>query len=258
MKNRNPLLDPHAKLVIAHRGNRVRLAENTVASLAAAMELGADALEFDVRMTRDRVPVLMHDALLDRTTDGHGPLADYTLAEVRTLDAAARGPAPSASREPIPTLEEVLDKFRELPLIIEVKEMRAAEATDRLVRRMAAESRVLVGSMDAGVMAWFYRSGLCTCASMSDAIRLIPAALVGARPVKPVFDVLSLTPRFAGVPIPVLAMTKAAQRVGVATHVWTVNDPRVATTYWKGGVTGILTDDPAAMIRARQAKNDGG
>jgi glycerophosphoryl diester phosphodiesterase len=258
MKNRNPLLDPHARLVIAHRGNSVRIAENTLASLVAAMELGADALEFDVRMTRDHVPVLMHDPVLDRTTDGHGPLADYTFAEVRSLDAAARGPVANVAREPIPTLEEVLDRFRELPLVIEVKEMGAAEATDRLVRRMGAESRVVVGSADARVMAWFYRSGLYTCASMSDAIRLIPAALMRARPVKPVFDVLSLTPRFAGLPIPVLAMAKAAGKVGVATHVWTVNDPDVATTLWKGGVTGILTDDPEAMIRARVAKNDAG
>jgi glycerophosphoryl diester phosphodiesterase len=254
----NPLLDPRARLVIAHRGNRVRSAENTVSSLVEAVELGADALEFDVRMTRDNVPVLMHDPTLDRTTNGHGPLGNYSLAEIRTLDAAARAPVATSVREQVPTLEEVLDRIRETPLIIEVKELRAAEATERLVRRMSAEKRVVVGSLEAPVMTWFYRSGLHTCASMSDAIRIIPAALMGGRPPKPVFDVLSLTPRFSGWPIPVLAMTKAAQRIGVATHVWTVNDPLVARTYWKGGVTGILTDDPAAMIRARATKNDDG
>jgi glycerophosphoryl diester phosphodiesterase len=254
----NPLLDPQARLVIAHRGNRVRAPENTVASLAEATELGADALEFDVRVTRDGVAVLLHDPDLDRTTNGHGRLADYTLAEVQTLDAAARGPVPSQSRQPIPTLEEVLDRFRELPLIIEVKEIRAAETTEQLVRRMGAEKRVVVGSSDTMVMWRFYRSGLHTCASLSDAIRLIPSALLGARPAKPVFDVLSLTPRFGGFPIPIVAMAKAAQKVGIATHVWTINDPRVALTYWKAGVTGILTDDPAAMIRARDAKNGDG
>jgi glycerophosphoryl diester phosphodiesterase len=256
-KPRNPLLDPNARLVIAHRGNRVRSAENTVASLAQAVELGADALEFDVRTTRDRVPVLMHDPLLDRTTDGHGAVADYSLADIRTLDAAARGPVASA-REHVPTLEEVLDRFREVPMIIEVKVIPAAEATERLVRRMGAEERVVVGSSNAAVMSWFYRSGLHTCASITDAIRFIPTALLGARPSKPVFDVLSLTPRFAGLPIPVLAMARAAKKVGVATHVWTVNDPRTARTLWNGGVSGILTDDPAAMIRARAAKNDDG
>jgi glycerophosphoryl diester phosphodiesterase len=256
--NRNPLLDPNTRLVIAHRGNRVRRAENTVRSLVEAVELGADALEFDVRVTRDRVPVLMHDPSLDRTTNGHGALADYPLSEIRTLDAAARGPVATSDREEVPTLEEVLDRVREIPIIIDVKELRAAEATERLVRKMGAGDRVVVGSADAMVMEWFYRSELPTCASMSDAARLLPVAVVGARPASPAFDVLSLPPRFAGFPIPVVAMARAAQKVGVPTHVWTVNDPRVALAYWKRGVSGILTDDPVAMIRARAAKNDDG
>ena len=256
--HRNPLLDPNARLVIAHRGNSARTAENTMRSLVEAVELGADALEFDVRTTRDRVPVLMHDAHLDRTTNGHGALADHTLTELRSLDAAARSPVAVPGREEIPTLEETLDRLREMPLIIEVKELRAAEATERLVRKMGAEDRVVVGSVDGLVMAWFHRTGLHTCASMSDVARLLPRAVLGARLAQPVFHVLSVPPRYSGVPIPVVAMAKATHKVGVPTHVWTVNDPRVARAYWKRGVNGILTDDPAAMIRARAAQNDDG
>ena len=247
----NPLLDPRARLVIGHRGNRVRLAENTLPSLADAVERGADALEFDVRMTRDGVAVLMHDARLDRTTNGHGAVADYTLAELRTLDAAARGPFANAPRATIPTLEEVLDAFRRIPMVIEVKELAAAAPTERLVKSLGLRERVVIGSADAAVMAYFYRSELAACASMTDAIRLIPRALVGMKPARPAYDVLSVTPRFRGVRIPVVAMAKAATRIGIPTHVWTVNEPELARAFWRGGVAGIVTDDPVAMIRAR-------
>jgi glycerophosphoryl diester phosphodiesterase len=246
----NPLLDPDARLVIAHRGNRVGTAENTIESLAQAVALGADALEFDVRVTRDGVAILMHDPALDRTTNGHGLVASFSFAELRTLDAAVRGPA-RAARSLIPSLEEVLDRFRETPLVIEVKESTAVEPTEQLVRKFGAQERVVIGSANAAVMARFYRSGLRTCASMRDSLRLIPLALVGGTPGKCGYDVLSITPRFRGVRIPILRMAAAARKAGIATHVWTVNDPHFATMLWRAGVTGIVTDDPAAILRAR-------
>jgi glycerophosphoryl diester phosphodiesterase len=194
----------------------------------------------------------MHDADLDRTTNGHGRLDAYTFDEIRTLDAGARAPSPSNRRLLIPSLEEVLDRFRKTPMVIEVKETAAIEATERFIRRFGAEGRVLIGSSQNAVMAHFYRSGLRTCASMRDASRMIPAALAGRTPAKGKYDVLSITPNFHGVPIPVLSMAAAARKAGIATQVWTVNDPAKAQALWKGGVAGLVTDDPAALIRARR------
>jgi glycerophosphoryl diester phosphodiesterase len=88
---------------------------------------------------------------------------------------------------------------------------------------------------------------------MRDATRLIPIALAGLRPKHPNFHVLSITQHFHGFPIPVLRMAAAARKVGIATQVWTVNDPAVAGALWRGGVAGIVTDDPQAMLRARAA-----
>src|SRR6185295_1415172 len=99
----NPMLDVAARLVIAHRGNRVRTPENTIESLREAVSLGVDALEFDVRSTRDGIPVLMHDATVDRTTDGTGKVGDLTRAEVGALNAGARR---SNSPLRVPALEE--------------------------------------------------------------------------------------------------------------------------------------------------------
>lgn len=245
------LLDPSSRTVIAHRGDRAHAAENTLESLQRAIDLGADAIEFDVRVTRDGVPVVIHDPAVDRTTDGRGLVQSFTHAEIRRLDAGARWPQSGASALWIPSLEEVLDHFRALPCIIEVKELAAVEATERLIAKLGAEDRVVVGSAETRVMQRFYRTKLRTCASMHDATMLIPIALAGLRPAKPRYDVLSVTPRFRGFRIPVLRMAAAARRVGIATQVWTVNDPDVARAYWRGGVSGIVTDDPGAMLRAR-------
>ena len=247
----NPLLDPNVRIVIAHRGNRVTLPENTVEALRNAVELGADAIEFDVRLTRDGVPVLMHDLDLDRTTDARGRVSSYMLADLETVNAGARFSSTDGTRYRVPTLEQVLIEFRETPMVIEVKERRAAEPTERLVRRLGLQGRVLIGSAERGVMEWFYRTGLPSCASKLDAALLIPVAFLGITPPKPRYDVLSLTPEYRGFKVPIPRMARAARRAGVPTQVWTVNDPREARHLWGEGVAGIVTDDPVAMLRAR-------
>jgi glycerophosphoryl diester phosphodiesterase len=245
------LCDPNRRIVIAHRGNRVAAPENTIESLSQAVDLGADALEFDVRVTRDGIPVIMHDVDLDRTTSGHGRVAAYDFTDIRTLDAGARSPLSGGRRHAIPSLEEVLDRFPDIPCVIEVKEMGAAVATEQLVRRFRAEGRVLIGSAEDDVMEHFYRSGLRTCASRRDASLLIPLAMAGVTPPKPRYDVLSVTPSYHGFPLPVLRMSAAVRKAGVATQVWTVNDPSKASALWAGGIAGIVTDDPSALLRVR-------
>jgi glycerophosphoryl diester phosphodiesterase len=190
---------------------------------------------------------------VDRTTNGRGLVASFTFEELRTFDASARSPYATAPSLPIPSLEEVLDAFRDSPLVIEVKELAAVEATERMIRQFGAKNRVLIGSAERLVVERFYRSGLSTCASMRDATKLIPIALAGMRPSRPNYHVLSITRRFRGFPIPVLRMAAAARKVGIATQVWTVNDPTEALALWRGGVAGIVTDDPQAMLRARAA-----
>jgi glycerophosphoryl diester phosphodiesterase len=84
------LTDPGARPVVAHRGASAHAPENTLAAFEDALRLGVDALEFDVRVTADGVPVVHHDATLDRTTDAAGLVAARTLAALRSADAGAR------------------------------------------------------------------------------------------------------------------------------------------------------------------------
>ena len=98
---------PRKPLVIAHRGDTAAAPENTLAAFAAAIDAGADGIEFDVHPSRDGALVVHHDYYLDRTTNGAGLVSGYTLAELRTLDAGAWFDERFAG-ESIPTLEEVL------------------------------------------------------------------------------------------------------------------------------------------------------
>ena len=245
------LLEPGRRLVIGHRGNPVKFAENTIESLQSALDLGVDALEFDVRVARDSVPVVIHDATLDRTTNATGRVDALTSVELQTLDASASAPTRGSGQLRVPTLEQVLDRFREIPLVVEVKELAAADVTERMIRRFGAQGRVLIGSPENTVSERFYRSGLATCASMRDAAMLLPFAVAGMRVARPEFNVLSIPPVYRGLPIPVERMGAAVARHSIPTHVWTVNDAAVARRYWEHGITAIVTDDPAAMLRAR-------
>src|SRR5262249_59307691 len=94
--------------VIAHRGAKATSPENTLASIRQAVAEGATWIEFDVKLTSDGHPILMHDPTLDRTTNGKGNVAETTLAAIRELDAGSWFGGRFA-REKVPTLEEALE-----------------------------------------------------------------------------------------------------------------------------------------------------
>jgi len=110
--------------VAAHRGWSEAYPENTMEAFRAAVELGVDQIETDVRVTKDGELVLIHDAAVDRTTDGSGTVIDMTLAELKALDAGIRkGEQFKGCR--VPTLTEFLDYARQFPLLtldLELKE----------------------------------------------------------------------------------------------------------------------------------------
>lgn len=111
--------------------------ENTLRSFVAAQQAGLDLIELDLHLSKDGALVVMHDAEVDRTTDGTGPIAEKTLEELRTLDAG-RG-------ERVPLFEEVLDAVQ-APLQAEIKDVAAARALADLMQRRDLVSRVEVSS----------------------------------------------------------------------------------------------------------------
>jgi glycerophosphoryl diester phosphodiesterase len=251
------LLDPEARLVVAHRGNSACAPENTLEALEQGVAVGADALEFDVRITRDGQVVLLHDPTVDRSTNGTGPVASLTLGEVRRLDAGFRF-TPDAGRTfpwrargiTIPTLSETLDAFRTMPMILEIKTPEASSETRRLLARHDAAARCLVGSFNAAALAPFRGSGIAFGASRREVVQLYARTLLPGGPRQLPFDALVIPPAFRGLPLPVLRFARMARRCDVPTHVWTVDDPGIAGRYWDGGVNGIISNDPARILAA--------
>ena len=142
-----------ARGIAAHRGASATHPENTLSALQEAVRLGAQQIEFDLRMTADGAVVLMHDERVDRTTDGQGAVAELRLDEIRQLDAGSwkdlrfRG-------ERVPTLEEALAILpRTVWLNLHIKDARALPAVLRQVERSGRRSQAIVSLRRADILS---------------------------------------------------------------------------------------------------------
>lgn len=133
-------------LNIAHRGASGYAPENTRAAFERAIEMGANAIETDVRLTIDGELVLMHDATVTRTTNGHGPVADHTLAELRALDAGGWFGEEHAG-ERVVTLDELVREFvPRIPVVLEIKDVDATAPVIDAIAEAGISERVQVTS----------------------------------------------------------------------------------------------------------------
>lgn len=135
-------------LVIAHRGASSLAPENTMAALYAALRLGVDMVEIDVHRSSDGELVVIHDATVDRTTNGQGAVNRLTLAELQALDAGSWF-GHSFENERIPTLREVLEAVRDKAVaLVELKGQRTEVRTVELVRELGMSDQVFIQSFD--------------------------------------------------------------------------------------------------------------
>lgn len=251
------LLDPAARPVIAHRGNSMHCPEDTRESFRSGLALGADALEFDVRLASDGTPVVIHDPTLERTTNGRGDVRAHTVAQLQALDAGANFTPDGGRTFPwrdtgvrIATLEQVLEEFAQVPFIVELKLAEAAEPVLQLLRRFGLEHRCIVGSFVDAALAPFRAAGVATGASRADMVRLYARALLPGGPATLLFRALLIPPSYNGLPLPIGRFAAMGRNAGIPTHVWTVDDPQQARQLWARGVNGIMSNDPAVMIAA--------
>jgi glycerophosphoryl diester phosphodiesterase len=253
------LTDPAARPVIGHRGDSAHFPENTIPSFDRAIELGADAIEFDLRVSRDGEVVIIHDPAVDRTTDGRGAVDSLTLAELKRLDAGARFSPDGGKTFPfrgkgltIPTLDEMLARYASIPLLIEVKIPEAARLTPAVLERHDANRRVVLDSTDRNALEPFRGLPVITGASLRDIVSILPRTLIGLPLGQVVYRAFCVPLRYNGIPVPVRRLARSGHRAGFPTHVWTVNDPRVAEVLWRDGINGIISDDPGTMLDLRR------
>lgn len=143
----------HAFTVIAHRGNHAHAHENTLTALQRAIDAGVDYAEIDVRRTADGHYILLHDATVNRMTDGHGPVAELTLAQLKALRVRdAKRPELPADR--VPTLEEALTLAKgRLNLYLDFKAGDRAEVA-KIIRDAGVERQILVYDEPEAVSEW--------------------------------------------------------------------------------------------------------
>lgn len=238
--------------VIGHRGAARHAPENTLAGLRAAAAMGVACVEFDVRLTKDGVPVLFHDDTLERTTDGQGRLGALTLAQVRRLDAGAWFASRFAG-ERVPTLVEAISTLADLDLTanIELKpeEARGA-ATARAVLAVLRKNwprkrpRPLLSSFDWSVLA--------TLAAEDPGW---PRGLLIRNPRQPQWRVWAARIGAAAIHCGARGLDRAGfetlRGAGLPVAIYTVNDARRARSLWKWGAAAIFTDDPPRLLAAR-------
>jgi len=229
--------------VIAHRGASRRAPENTLAAFRLAFELGADGIELDTKLTADGQVVVLHDATLDRTTTGRGPVSRRTLQELRKLDAGVHFGAEFAG-EPIPTLLEVLEALGPQALVnIEVANYAALfdqlpETVAALVRSAGWEARTLVSSFNP--------------IALRKMRRLLPEVPLGllVGPSRPLLErILApwLSPYdflHAQEPYALAGRGATTARWDRPLVAWTVNDPSRIELLVRRHVEGIITDVP--------------
>jgi glycerophosphoryl diester phosphodiesterase len=230
-------------IVLAHRGGSALALENSPSAFSNCASLGVTHIETDVRATADGVAVVIHDATLQRTTGGSGPVAGHSwrsLQQVRLRNG-----------DTLLSLFEALTIFPSLTWNVDIKCDDAVIPFLAAVGQAAAWDRVCAASFSGRRMALVRRlvgPRLATSATPLEVAMVRLTGTTGARSPAPVavqvpvrlHRVRVVTPRFIA----------AAHRCGLAVHVWTINDHKTMGSLLAMGVDGLVSDEPALALRA--------
>lgn len=229
--------------VIAHRGASGHAPENTLAAFRLAAKMGAQFIETDLRLTRDGHVIAIHDATVNRTSNGRGRVSRMSLAKIRELDAGGylAGDKRSSPCERVPTLEEILELARDARIgcYLELKSLAGQGLEGKVIRAVRAakmSSRTVIISFHSAILRIVRDldasivTGLIVAKPTARSIAL--AQRIGARQFLPRGD--RVTP----------ALLAKAQDAGLGVVAWTVNDPASMRRLIAAGVQGIITNYP--------------
>jgi glycerophosphoryl diester phosphodiesterase len=251
--------------VVAHRGNSSVAPQNTLAAFEAAWRAGADAIELDVRLTADRHVVVIHDDVVDETTDGTGRVGELTLEAVRALDAGATFSRAFAGQR-VPRFDEVTRLVAERPgvdLLVELKGVWSAQDVLLVTKQVddaGLAGRVVVQSFWPQTVAalrdaagHLERALLLALRPDSDDELLAVCADLGVVACNPEVALLADEPGLVG----------TLHDAGLRTFVWTANEPTAWADLLDLGVDAVVTDQPdrlAGWLAGRDGRDgrDGG
>jgi glycerophosphoryl diester phosphodiesterase len=237
--------------IIGHRGAKAVTPENTLTAIRRSNDDGGTWVEFDVKLTKDNVPILMHDAMLDRTTSGKGPVAEHTLAQIKDLDAGTWF-GKSFAGERVPTLVEALTLMDELGMgfNLEIKPCPGREAETAKIALETVLKHWTKKKAPVPVISSFKLASLAMAQKVAPDLprgflteKLLPdwrrsADSVGCRAIHPGTRELTQD------------QVREVKAAGYPLLVWTVNDGGRARELVSWGVDSLITDAPAAITTA--------
>jgi glycerophosphoryl diester phosphodiesterase len=245
----------HPRRLYAHRGASAERPENTLPAFERAVEVGIDALEMDVHVTRDNQLIVAHDDTAARTCGAQLAWGDLDLAEVHRLDAGWGFVAPDGTRPfagkavRVPTFEQVLDAFPAMRINVDLKGDRATALMLDLIRGRRAEDRITLASFQLATLVEIRRRGYGGETALSQAevaaLLALPAML---------WRQLPFTGTAAQVPVHAgrirfdrATFIAKCHSIGLRVDFWTVDDPGEAARLLALGADGIMTNHPHAV-----------
>lgn len=235
----HPAIRSSRPLVFAHRGGSKIGPENTIAAFDRGLLAGADGLEVDVHLSRDRIVVVHHDATLDRATRATGPLVDRTASELAPLD--------------VPTLREVLARYADIGIIIELKEAgpALARAVVDEVRRAGAVHRVCLGSFSRSALraARAMAPDIATSGARFEVRMALYRSWCGITPGRVPYQAFQVPETSGSTRVVSPRFVELAHKAGIAVQVWTVDELEDIRRLLDWGVDGIISDRPDVAAR---------
>ncbi len=252
-------------MVIAHQGGEELRPSNTLAAFDHAVELGVDVLEMDIHQSKDGAIVLMHDATVDRTTDGSGAIKEMTFAEIRALDAGTYWTDDDGATYPyrgqgiqVPTLEELFQRYPDMRMNIEIKQETPSMVRPfcQLIHDYNMADQILVATFHKATVEEFRAACPDVITSMVEPeIQLffgLNVAYLGALFQAPgtAFQVplTSSLPVIGEVDVITERFVRVAHSHNIQVHAWTINDTAEMERLIALGVDGIITDRPDLLL----------
>lgn len=233
----------------AHRGFSGKYPENTMLAFKKAVEVGVDGIELDVQLTKDGIPVIIHDETIDRTTDGKGNVIDFTYDELSKFDASYKFKQPGVVNK-IPTLEEYLDYIKDFQVItnIELKTgvieyLGIEEKVLELIRKFQLEEKVIISSFNHfSVMRFKKLSSNIKCGFLSE------SWLIDAGEYTKKNGIQCYHPYFKNL---VPEVIRELKKNNIEINTWTVNEEKDMKYLINYGINSIITNYPDLLNKIK-------
>lgn len=251
-----------APWIIAHGGSKDLFPENTMVAFQGSAAIGVDALEMDVTMTKDEVLITHHDLTIDRTSNGTGPVIDYTYDELLQFNFAhtfkdINDNNPYANDTISPAkLEDIFTTFPNYQLMVELKDRgedgkRAAELLKAMIEQYELEKRIVVVAFSDDVLSYFYEitDGQILIGTSEEATKDFVFTGLSAMEFlyRPEASVVAIPTENSGINLASKQVIKSAHRRNMAVHYWTINDKETMKALIELGADGLITDRPDLM-----------